>query len=423
MLAGLIPGPANVVGTTAHLLGHVEQQLSVTGLVVSIVVSVAQTSSHIHAVVPPIDLHVVWGTYTGVVANGVVARSRTADARSLTFIHIITHSRIFIQVVTRWTAALETPKGVDAFPSLAQPRELLALVDIFQDNSDWVWSETFSSRTKNFVLGRVHSRAQLTWSTPGFTQRTTAGSLGNTNSNFIATGCISIVSSRSDIQIAISRAGINTANSSRIELKIRGTIARVAPWSVDAVATDARGWIQTLINIRAVPTASVQFVAYLTLAAEQPREIVAGSKDTDVRKGALIDIFTGFPVGTGHKAHVALTPVSSRGIEALAIATEIQILGALIKICASEAVARVSFLTETAVRPHGVLAVCMLAAHVGSIGAFVQIGALDAVPDPPGTAATFEAAGCVGAHSMPATVVGSNFTFIDVSAASFSFFA
>lgn len=47
LFTGLIPGPANVVGTTAHLLGHIEQKFSITGLVVSIVVSIAQTSSHI----------------------------------------------------------------------------------------------------------------------------------------------------------------------------------------------------------------------------------------------------------------------------------------------------------------------------------------------------------------------------------------
>lgn len=40
---------------------------------------------------------------------------------------------------------------------------------------------------------------------------------------------------------------------------------------------------------------------------------------------------------------------------------------------ASEAVARVAFLAEAPVGAHGVLAVCVLAAHVGSVGAFVQI--------------------------------------------------
>jgi hypothetical protein len=43
--------------------------------------------------------------------------------------------------------------------------------------------------------------------------------------------------------------------------------------------------------------------------------------------------FTGFPISTGHKAHIALTAVPSRGIEALAIATEIQVLRALVKVC------------------------------------------------------------------------------------------
>lgn len=48
LFTGLIPGSANVVGTTTHLLGHIEQQFSVTSLVVSIIVSIAQTSSHIY---------------------------------------------------------------------------------------------------------------------------------------------------------------------------------------------------------------------------------------------------------------------------------------------------------------------------------------------------------------------------------------
>lgn len=40
----------------------------------------------------------------------------------------------------------------------------------------------------------------------------------------------------------------------------------------------------------AVPPTSVQFVAYLTLATEQAGEVVASSKNTDVREGALINI-------------------------------------------------------------------------------------------------------------------------------------
>jgi len=368
-------------------------------------------------------LHVVWRTDTGVVADSVVTCSWTTNSGGFTFIHIITHSGIFVQVVTSRTAALETAKCVDTFPALAQPREFLALINVFQYNSDRIGPKTFSSRTKNFVLRCVHRRAQLTRSTPGFTQRATAGSLGDANSNFIATGCIPIVSSRSNIQIAIPRAGINTANSGWVQLKVRGTIAGIAAWGVDAVPTDARGWIQTLINVCAVPATSVQFVAYLALTTEQAGKVVASSKNTNVRKGALIDIFTGFPISTGHKAHVTFTAVSSRGIQALAIATQIQVLRALIKICTGEAVTRVPFFTKAAVRAHGVLAVCMLAAHVCSIGAFVQIGALNAISNPSRAAATLEAPCRVGTYSMSVTVVCSNFTFIDVCTASFSFFA
>lgn len=41
--------------------------------------------------------------------------------------------------------------------------------------------------------------------------------------------------------------------------------------------------------------------------------------------------------------------------------------------CAGKAIACVALLAETAVRPHGVLTVSVLAAHVGSIRAFIQI--------------------------------------------------
>lgn len=40
----------------------------------------------------------------------------------------------------------------------------------------------------------------------------------------------------------------------------------------------------------AVSATSVQLVAYLTLTTKQAGKVVASSKNTDVRKGALIDI-------------------------------------------------------------------------------------------------------------------------------------
>lgn len=44
----LIPRTSDVVGTAAHFLGHIKEQLAITGLIVGIVVSVTQTSSHIY---------------------------------------------------------------------------------------------------------------------------------------------------------------------------------------------------------------------------------------------------------------------------------------------------------------------------------------------------------------------------------------
>lgn len=95
----LIPCTPNVVGTAAHFLGHIEEQLTITGLIVSIVIPVTQTSSHIHAVVSSVDLHVIRRTDAGVVPNSIVTCARPTNARCLTLIHIITHSSLFIQVV------------------------------------------------------------------------------------------------------------------------------------------------------------------------------------------------------------------------------------------------------------------------------------------------------------------------------------
>lgn len=64
-LAWLVPGFSNIIGTAAHLLGHVEGQLVLTCV---IEVTVTHTFPHVHAVVSSIDLHVFRGTHTGVVA-------------------------------------------------------------------------------------------------------------------------------------------------------------------------------------------------------------------------------------------------------------------------------------------------------------------------------------------------------------------
>lgn len=70
LFTGLIPGPTNVIGTAAHLLGHIEQQLSITGLVVSVIVSIAQTSPH------------VWGRRKTGIGDAVVLKE-------LTFLYIV----------------------------------------------------------------------------------------------------------------------------------------------------------------------------------------------------------------------------------------------------------------------------------------------------------------------------------------------
>ncbi len=109
-LAGSVPGFAHVIGAAAHLLGHVEGELVLAGVVE---VAVAHALSHIcetetrmssrscdsvliarraaltHAVVSSVHLHVLGWTDAGVVSQRVVAGSWTADADvRRTFINI-----------------------------------------------------------------------------------------------------------------------------------------------------------------------------------------------------------------------------------------------------------------------------------------------------------------------------------------------
>lgn len=60
----LVPGFADIVGAAAHLLGHVGRELVLTRVVV---VSVTHALPHIHTVVSPVDLHVLWRAHAGVV--------------------------------------------------------------------------------------------------------------------------------------------------------------------------------------------------------------------------------------------------------------------------------------------------------------------------------------------------------------------
>lgn len=45
----------------------------------------------------------------------------------------LTDTRVLIEVVADWALALEAAEGVDTVAPLAQPRELLALVDVCQE--------------------------------------------------------------------------------------------------------------------------------------------------------------------------------------------------------------------------------------------------------------------------------------------------
>lgn len=163
--ARLVPGFSNIIGTAAHLFSHVEGELILTCV---IEVTVTHTFPHVHAIVSTIDLHVFRGTNTGVVAQSVIAGTRPTDSNvGCAFINIFTDASLLIEIVTSWTFTLETAKGVHTVSTLAETWQLLALVDIFQDDSDRVGSESLSSWTESLIFRRVGGRAKFTGVSPG----------------------------------------------------------------------------------------------------------------------------------------------------------------------------------------------------------------------------------------------------------------
>ena len=60
-----------------------------------------------------------------------VIQNLISRIRDLTF----TDAGLFVEVVARRTLALEAAEGVDAVPSLAQARQLLALIDVCDTNT------------------------------------------------------------------------------------------------------------------------------------------------------------------------------------------------------------------------------------------------------------------------------------------------
>lgn len=119
-----------------------------------------------HAVVSSVDLHVLRRTHAGVVAQRVVAGAGSTDANvgsalinvcslrygamsfkiragsrgseyRMLFLGVIhrlhltlTDASLLVEIVSCRTLTLETAKGVDAVPTLAETRQLLALINI-----------------------------------------------------------------------------------------------------------------------------------------------------------------------------------------------------------------------------------------------------------------------------------------------------
>lgn len=328
-LTGSIPGLANVVGTAAHLPGHVKGQLIPT---CAVIVPEADALSHVHAVVAAVNLQVLRGADTSIVAQSVVAGTRATDARVYrALVDILTDAGVLIEVVARWALTLEAAEGVDTVAPLAQPRQLLAFVNVFQNDSDRIGPEALTPRAQGSVLSGVGHWAQLTGVTPGLSQGATAGRSGDANSDLSTAGNATIPSVMC-VQETVPNPSVHAAHPAGVQLKVLRAVAEVAAGGVDTQAIDAVHGVGTLVNICAVAATAVQLITLVTDAAEHPRQVLTAPGHTEVPENTLIHILAGTLVLHGVEAHLTFTAVPTRGIETLPVFTKVHVLRTLIPV-------------------------------------------------------------------------------------------
>lgn len=367
-------------------------------------------------------MHVLRGTNTSVVAQSVVAGTRSTDPDvGCALIDILTDASLLIEIVACWTLTLETTKGVNTVSTLAETWQLLALINIFQDNSDGVGSETLSSWTKSLIFRGVGGRAQFTGVSPGSSQGAATGGSSHTHAYLRTTGDPPITTCK-DVQEAVANTGIHTAHSGGVELKVSWAVTQVAPWSVHTQPVDAVHRVCALVDVSAVSSAAVQFVTIIAHTAEHPWKVLACSKHTDVLEITLINVLTGLAVFCRSEAHLALAAVASWSIQTLAIFTQVHVVCTLIHVRAGKSVSIKALLACTPVRSWCVDTVCIGVAVVVLCRALILIHTLDAVSHPAVSTATFKASRHVDAGSMHVAVVSPNFTLVNICAARGSLF-
>lgn len=331
------------------------------------------------------------------------------------FINIFTDASLLIEIVASWTFTLETAKGVHTVSTLAETWQLLALIDILQDDSDGVGFESLSSWTESLIFRGVVGRAQFTGVSPGSSLGAATRSSGHTHSDLHTAGDSSVTTC-TDIQEAVADTGIHAAHTSGVELKVRWTVTQVAPRSVHTQPVDAVHRIRTLVDVSAVSSAAVQFITIIAHTAEHPWKVLARAKHADVLEITLIDVLTSLAVFCRSESHLTLAAVAARSIQTLAVFTQVHIVCTLIHIRAGKAVSIKALLTCAPVGSWCVDTVCVRVAVMVLARALILIHTLDAISNPTISTATFKASRHVDAGSMHVAVMSPDLTLINICA-------
>lgn len=139
-----------------------------------------------------------------------------------------------------------------------------------------------------------------------------------------------------------ARLGLTYASVSLInKFVIRRTLAAVLSLCIHTCAVLARLRIFALVDVGAIATGRVEFVAVVAFAAKHAEDVLALAVDAEVAEHlALVDVDAGLLVVVHrHETHLALAAKRARVVQAMAVFTETRVVGTLVDVLAGVAVA------------------------------------------------------------------------------------
>lgn len=246
---------------------------------------------------------------------------------------------------------------------------LLALINILQDDSDFIRPVSRSTGTQIFVLLGPDLWTLFAVVAPGVADAAAASGLRDRGGHVenalrpsgavfetreaerfslvyrirIRTALITVAMERRNLRQRDHQSRLTDASVPGLhQLVIRRTLADVLALSVYASTILAGLRVLALVDVGAVSAGAVELVAFVALAAEHPEGVLAAAEDAQVAEQlALVYVYAGLLVVLGrvYEAYLALAAEGAGIVEAVAIFAEGVVVRAFVDVSAGVAVA------------------------------------------------------------------------------------